>query len=53
MFELLIRVLLGWTAASVAVVAGWSLLVTRYKRAMKHRAGKVYHLPERRTRAAA
>jgi hypothetical protein len=53
MFELLIKVLFGWTALSCVTMAGWSLLVTRYKRAMKRQPKKVYRLPERTKRAAA
>jgi hypothetical protein len=53
MFEVLIRALLGWMALSCASVAGWSLLVTRFKRATSRRAGKVYQLPPARTRQVA
>ena len=44
MFEVLIRVLLGWTALSCVAMATWSLLVTRYKQAMNGHPKKVYRL---------
>jgi hypothetical protein len=45
MFDVLIRVLVGWMALSCATVAGWSVLVTRYKRALDHQPRNVYRVP--------
>ena len=44
MFEVLIRVFLGWTALSCVTMAAWSVLVTRYKQAMNGHPEKVYRL---------
>jgi hypothetical protein len=52
MFEALIRVLAGWTALSGLTVVAWSILVPRYKRALR-RSAKVERLRERTLRRAA
>ena len=53
MFEVLIKVLVGWTALSGLTMVGWSILVPRYKRAMKRQQGKVHQLPAPSRRQAA
>jgi hypothetical protein len=53
MFDVLIKVLVGWTALSCATVAGWSVLVTRYKRAMSRQPKKAHPLRAPTRRAVA
>jgi hypothetical protein len=53
MLEVLIRVLVGWTALSGLTVAIWSVLVPRYKRAMNRQSAKVHQLPVPSKRQAA
>jgi hypothetical protein len=53
MYEVLTRVLVGWTALSGLTMLGWSVLVPRYKRALNRRSAKVQPLRVRERRQAA
>jgi hypothetical protein len=53
MLDVLLRALAGWLALSCVSVAGWSVLVTRYKRAMERRSAELKQFPAQAKRKAA
>ena len=53
MLDLVLRVLMGWTALSCLTAVGWSVLVTRYRRALRGAAPEVAPFPAANNRKAA